>query len=297
MDKILELLNVPVLMEPDRFAGFIAGYRSLQHLPRASEGEKQPRKISIDGATLLVDMNGGYAVTAGGMAVIGVTGPMYKGYGCYGWADQSELRSCVREAASDPNVGGIMMIIDSPGGSVAGTSDLAAEIRAASSAKPTLAYCEDCACSAAYWTAASCNMVYSNGGMVGSIGVVTALVDSSKYFENAGIKVIPIVTGKMKGVGMEGVPITPEQVQYIQDLIDTMYSDFVNAVSTARGMRAETVRKMEAKVFMGQQAVDNKLIDGVCSIDKAAAILAKEMKSTGGNRRAKALLQIEEMRG
>ena len=296
MHKIFEILNIPMLMEPDRFAGFLHGYRMLRSVTVKAE-DRATRAVNVEGAALQLTMNSGYAVAPGGIAIIGVFGPMFKGYGAYGYADQSELRGAVRGAANDPSVNGIMLLIDSPGGSVAGTADLAAEIRSADAVKPVVAYIEDCGCSAAYWTAASARAIYSNGGMVGSIGVVTAIVDSSKYFEAAGIKVIPIVTGEMKAVGMEGQPVTAAQVEYVQGMIDAIYADFLSAVSTSRGMRADTIRKMEARVYVGQQAVENKLIDGVMSFDKAYSALSKMAKQTGANKRAKAMNMLAEMEG
>lgn len=290
MKQILEILNIPTLMELDRFSGFVHGQRSQQPL---AEGKPRERKIVIESQTLTIGMNSGYTVAPGGIALVNVVGPMFKGYGAYGYADQSALRADIRNAANDPNVSGIMLLIDSPGGSVAGTSDLAAEIKAADAIKPVFAYIEDMGASAAYWTAASARQVYSNGGMVGSIGVVTAIADSSKLYEAAGVKIIPIVTGSMKAVGMEGTPVTPEQVAYVQSMIDVIFNSFVDAVSKGRGVRGETVRKMEAKVFVGEQAVENKLIDGVMSFDKAFALLGKTVKNTGSTRRAKAALEME----
>lgn len=292
MKQILEQLNVPMLMEAKRFAGFLHGYRAL---PTMLTEEKRVRKLAIDGQVVSLSLNSGYAVAPNGIAIVSIMGPMFKGAGPWGYADQSELRGTIRQAANDPNISGIMLLIDSPGGSVAGTSDLAAEIAAADKIKPVVSYIEDCGCSAAYWTAASAREIYSNGGIVGSIGVVTAIVDSSKYFENAGVKVIPIVTGEMKAIGMEGVPVAPEQVAYMQELIDAMYGEFVQSVASGRGLRAEAIRKMEAKVFVGNAAVENKLIDGVVSFDKAMGILGKMAKSAGGNKRAKAIQMLAEM--
>ncbi len=290
MKQILDILNVGMLMQIDRFSGFLHAYRSM--VPMA-EKVKHVRKFRIEGAALEIMANSGYTVTASGIAIISIAGPMFKGAGAWGYADQSSLRGDIRQAANDPGVSGIMLLIDSPGGSVAGTADLAEEIRAADAQKPVFAYIEDMGASAAYWTAASARAIYSNGGMVGSIGVVTAIVDSSKYYENAGVKVIPIVTGEMKAVGMDGTPVSADQIAYVQQLIDTIYVDFVDAVSKGRGMRAETIRKMEAKVFVGQQAVDNKLVDGIMSFDKAYALLGKTVKSAGTTRRAKAALLME----
>lgn len=292
MHKILELLNVGMLMEAERFSGFLHAYRTMTPLAVV---ERKPRVLTTETGPLALGMSDAYVIAPGGVAIVGVFGPMYKGYGDYGYADQSQLRGSIRQAANDPAVSAIMLVIDSPGGSVAGTNDLYSEVASANAVKPVVAYIEDCGCSAAYWTAAGAREIYSNGGMVGSIGVVTALVDSSKYFENAGVKVIPIVTGEMKAVGMEGTPVTPQQVDYVQDMIDSIYQDFVGAVAKSRGIRGETVKKMEAKVFYGQSAVDAKLVDGIMSFDKALSNLTRSVKKGGSNARAKSLLKFEEM--
>jgi len=295
MDKVAEILNVPMLMEPARFHGFL---NSLRFLKPAAQHEPRVRRVLAENGLLKLAINAGFAVTPGGIAVIGVFGPMFKGYGSWGYADQAELSATVRQAAADPHIGGIMLLIDSPGGSVAGTGDLAAEVKAANAVKPVMAYIEDCGCSAAYWTAANARAIYSNDtAAVGSIGVVTALVDASKAFESAGIKVTPIVTGKFKGVGDPSQPVTQEHVDYVQEHVDALFGHFVDAVAKGRGIRGETVRKLEAKVFIGEQAAANKLTDGVMGFDKALAMLAKEVRNGGSNKRAKALMALEEMQG
>lgn len=265
----------------------------------ARESEKKVRHVCVEDKVITMMMGAGYQVVQNGIALVPVIGPMFKGYGSWGYADQSEIKASVKAAALDPNVNGIMLLVDSPGGSVAGTEELADEIKAADKVKPVYAYIEDLGASAAYWTAASARAIYSNAGAwVGSIGVITALEDWTKYLENIGIKVTPIVTGKYKGVGDPTQATTEEHVAYIQKRIDAIYARFAGAVSKGRGISVEKVKALEAAVFMGDEAVEKKLIDGVMSFEKAFIELSKESKASGkssAGKRAKALTDMDAL--
>lgn len=263
--------------------------------PRATTDSKPQRSVIVEDRIISMMMGAGYQIVGDKIALIPVIGPMFKGYGSWGYADQTEIRAAVRAAAQDPNVSGIMLLIDSPGGSVAGTPDLADEIKAADKVKPVYAYIEDLGCSAAYWVAASARQIFCNNtAFVGSIGVITALVDASKMYEQAGIKVHPIVTGKFKAVGDESQPVTVEALAYIQERIDGIFALFAAGVAKGRGMNVEKVKALEAGVFLAEHAVEKKLVDQVASFEKAFSALAKEAKSSGSTssagKRARAMM-------
>lgn len=212
---------------------------------------------------------GGYSIVSG-IAIIPIFGPLFKGYGDYGFADQAELRATVRAATMDRAVSGIMLYIDSPGGSVAGTKELADEVYAANAVKPVTVFAEDMLASAAFWIASSARAIYINQtGMAGSIGVVTQIIDASRAYEAAGIKVIPIVTGKFKNAGDPTQPATADSVSYIQDLINSLYAMFVSDVARGRGLSESAIRGMEAKIFIGANAKKAGLVNGVTTFDMA----------------------------
>ena len=273
----------PMLLEPE-FARTMIGTLKSGDAQAIKGFVRGPRTLQISGETIQLNngshqgqrlrTGGGYSIVQN-MAIVPIFGPMFKGYGYLGFADQTEIRNSIRQATLDRTVSGIMLLIDSPGGSVAGTSDLADEVRAADAIKPVVAYVEDMAASAAYWTAASARAIYSNGGMVGSIGCVTALVDSSKFFESSGVRVIPIVTGNMKAVGMDGVPVTSEQVDYVQSMIDTIYTGFVDAVSKGRGISESAIRAMQARVYVGPDSKRNGLVNGITTFEMAWDLLRR----------------------
>jgi signal peptide peptidase SppA len=246
--------------------------------------------------TMALALGAGYTILQGGVAIVPIIGPMFKGEGSWGYADQSEIRANVRKAVNDPSATAIMLLIDSPGGSVAGTMDLADEVRAAGKIKPTMAYAEDLMASAAMWVGAAANEVYANAAaLVGSIGVITAVADYTKALENAGVVVHTITTGKFKASGSPYKATTPDDLAYIQSRIDATFEQFVEAVAKGRGIRGETVKKMEAAVFTAKDAVENKLIDGVASFDQAFMKLAKKTKQSGSKARALAEMSLMEM--
>jgi signal peptide peptidase SppA len=293
MDKTLNLINEPMLMEPSRLASLIESQRIL----RSSVKVKEPvYHISVSDKTIALAMGAGYTLVSGGVAIVPIIGPMFKGEASWGYTDQNEIRMHIRNAVHDQQVNAIMLLIDSPGGSVAGTMDLADEVRAAGKIKPTMAYAEDLMASAAMWVGAAANEVYANASaLIGSIGVVTSVVDMSKALEGAGIKVHTITTGKFKAAGNPYTETSPDDLAYIQSRIDAVYTQFVESVSKGRGIKGDKIRAMEAAVFTAADAVENKLIDGIMSFDQAFTKLTKTARSSGGKARALAEMSLMEM--
>lgn len=173
-------------------------------------------------------------------------------------------------ALNDPSVKGIVLHIDSPGGTVDGTATLAGLIAANRGAKPCIALADGMMCSAAYWigsAADSINMVDLTAD-IGSIGVVAAHMDISGWEEKQGIKTTEITAGKYKRAISQYAPLSEEGRAMIQSDLDQIYSLFVDAVAANRGVSIdEVVNTMaEGRVFLGQKALDNGLVDSVATL-------------------------------
>lgn len=238
-------------------------------------------------------MGNGY-FTVDGIAVVPVMSPMMKGSRYY--SDQSKLTALMQELKADSSVKGVLNVFDSPGGSVAGTSDYGDSIADLSISKPCIAYCQDMCASAAYWAASQCSKVFSNStALVGSIGVISALVDASKLYEDMGVKVIPLVTGKFKGAGDESQPATAETVDYMQGIVDDLYEPFLSAVNKGRGISKTAIKGMEAAVFIGQKAVDNGLVDKICTLEEAFNTVSRMANKNSGVK-SKAVYALEKAR-
>ncbi len=148
-----------------------------------------------------------------------------------------------KDAVNDPAINGIVLDIDSPGGSVFGVQELAQTIMDARGTKPIIALANSMAASAAYWVASAADeIVVTPGGQVGSIGVLTAHSDLSVALEMAGESITLISAGKKKVDANPIEPLAPEAKADLQGQVDTYYTSFVGAVAKGRGVTPSAVR-------------------------------------------------------
>jgi signal peptide peptidase SppA len=241
----------------------------------------------------------GYRLAKGGIAIVEIAGTMMKaGSSLGGAASTVRTRRAIRLAANDDDVSGILLRIDSPGGTVSGTGDLASDVAAAAEKKPVRAYVEDQCCSAAYWIASQCPKISANAtALVGCIGTYGVLEDSSAAAEKEGIKVHVIKAGAFKGMGQPGTEITAEQLDYWQAVIDNLNEHFIRGVAAGRKMTLTAVRELaDGRVQVGADAVKSGLIDAVESFDEALSSFPqrKRAPSTSANRSTKAMSTATE---
>ncbi len=190
----------------------------------------------------------------------------------------------LQDAINDPAVHSIVLSIDSPGGTVDGTQALAnAVLKARGSGKAIVTLASGCMCSAAYWIGSAAQSVYIADGttLVGSIGVVTSHTDVSGAQAAQGIKTTEISAGKYKRISSQYGPLTADGRQSIQDSLDYTYSLFVDAVAKNRNVSGATVLRdmADGRVFIGKQAIDAGLVDGIVTMDALIARLNTDRKA------------------
>ena len=177
----------------------------------------------------------------------------------------------VQAAAADPAVSSIVLLVDSPGGAVGGTPAAAAAVMAARAAKPTAAWADGAMASAAYWIGSAAERVYLGSRVhpVGHIGVIATHSDQSRREETLGVKTTEIFAGRFKTARSPHQPLSELGRQTMQDQMDYLYSLFVGDVAAQRGVSVDRVlaEMADARVFIGQQAVDAGLADGIASLD------------------------------
>ncbi|HEY4760940.1 MAG TPA: S49 family peptidase, partial [Thermoguttaceae bacterium] len=191
------------------------------------------------------------------------------------------IRQAIRSAVRDPEVGGILLRIDSPGGTVAGTADLADDVAAAAARKPLFAYVEDLTASAAYWIASQAERIYANSttAVIGSIGTWIGLYDFSANAAKEGIKAIVLKAGKFKGAGFMGTEITDEQKAEWQRLIDKTQAEFTAGVAKGRKIPVARIEELaDGRIHMAADAQKLGLIDDIKSIDQTLADLAQRIR-------------------
>lgn len=199
----------------------------------------------------------------------------------------------VRAAAADPQVGTIVLDIDSPGGAVAGTAELADVVYQARAIKPVIAVANSEAASAAYWVASQASeIVVTPSGMVGSIGVRLPYTDESEADAKAGIRREYLSYGRFKSEGMGG-PLSAETRQYLQGMVDSYGNAFTRAVAKGRGLPVDVVRGEafgEGRMKLASDAVASGMADRIGTLDD---VIAKARKPRRGMSSTAAQRQIE----
>lgn len=217
--------------------------------------------------------------TVAGIAVIPVHGTLVRRAlgleAASGLTSYGEIAARLDAAVNDPQVQGILLDIDSPGGEAGGVFELADRIRAANTLKPVWAHANDAAYSAAYALAASASRLsLSQTAGVGSIGVIALHVDQSIKDAREGLAYTAIYAGHHKNDFSPHAPLTPQATSSLQTEVDRLYAIFVNQVAGLRAMSTEAVRATEAGLFFGDAAVQAGLADAVCGLDQVLADFA-----------------------
>ncbi|MCP4601638.1 MAG: hypothetical protein GY847_14185 [Proteobacteria bacterium] len=204
-----------------------------------------------------------------GVGLIRIQGLMEKQPTMMGqvFGDTSTVRTinALKAGAYDKSINSIMMVIDSPGGAVSGTVELSDAIAEVNEIKPVIAQVDGQAASAAYWAASQSSAIFAGrADLVGSIGVAAVLKDYSEALEQEGIKTIPITTGPYKAAGTPGIPITDDQIEDVKRMMGVHFDNFKGAVASGRRMTSDQVSAVaDGRQFIGAEAVDNGLIDGI----------------------------------
>lgn len=276
--KILDILNAPWAIEPAKLLEIRAIYAT--HL----RGDK------IDIAAVeqrlgrpLANESKAYEIIDG-VAVLPIEGVMAKRMNMFmqisGGTSMQITERNLADALADPAVHSIILSIDSGGGTVDGTQSLGDAVFAARAVKPVVTLASGSMCSAAYWVGSAASAAYITDGttQVGSVGVVASHTDISQAEAKNGVKTTEIYAGKFKRIASQYEPLSDAGRQSIQDQVDYTYSLFVSAVAKHRGVGEKQVLKdmADARVFIGQQAVDAGLVDGVSTLSALVARLNQE---------------------
>ena len=229
------------------------------------------------------------AITSKGVAVIPIVGSMsHRSTGIEamsGMTSYTTLQKQFEAAFNDPNVGSILMDIDSPGGSVAGAFDFRDYLMSKKGTKPVYALARDAMCSAAYLIGSTADKVYATQtARVGSIGVVAMHTDASGKMEKEGLKPTFISAGKFKTAGNPYEKLEGDKLKYLQDSVDESYDMFINAVADARGIDKKVIRDTEARVYGGKKAVEIGLADGIRTYESVLAEMSAPNFTTQGTK-------------
>ena len=184
----------------------------------------------------------------------------------------------------NPNVRGIVLRIDSPGGAVAPAQEIYNEImKLKADHKTVYASMGTVAASGGYYIACAANYVLANPGtLTGSIAAVMAFSNIEELTDKIGIKPIIIKSGKYKDVGSPLRGMKPEERKLLQSVVDDVHQQFVQAVAKGRGLPVSEVNEIaDGRIMTGQQALTLKLVDEMGGLEKTIELLAKKIGVEG----------------
>lgn len=275
---LLDILNSPWAIEPSK----------LKEIRDVYDAHVRGERIDIAAVEArlgrpLDNAPQGYDVV-NGVAVVPLVGAIAKRANLFsqisGGASSDLAMRDLRAAAADSDVDAIILLVDSPGGTVDGTQQLAAVVKEVAQVKPLAALADGRMASAAYWAGSAAPQVFIADGTtaVGSIGVVVEHADTSGADAQRGLKRTEIVAGKYKRAASSNGPLTETGQQTLQDTVDYVYSLFVQDVAAQRGVSIDEVLEnmADGRVFIGEQAITAGLVDGMTSLDDLIETLSQQ---------------------
>ncbi len=233
-------------------------------------------------------------VSAKKIAVIDVIGTLY---------ESDDIISQLKRHRKNGSVGAIILHIESPGGTVGASQEIYQEILRTREEYdlPVFASLGGIAASGGYYIASACEKIYANPGTItGSIGVILNFPNMEELFSKIGLRFTVIKTGEYKDIGSSFREMTEEEKTILQDMIDDVFDQFVEAVvdgrleaigeilslpKDAENKKALVTEKVyelaDGRVFSGRQALDYGLVDELGTLEDVIWAVADEIGIKG----------------
>lgn len=237
------------------------------------------------------------------VAVIPLSGPLMKADWCGEYGTES-MRKLVQQATATQSVHTVLLALDTPGGTVAGTEQMAQAVAAVAGAgKRSIAMVDELAASAGYWIASAADEVVlaGNTAMVGSIGTMVSMVDNTEAMKSRGVVLREYyATASTDKNAAYNEAIKGNGKLLIEQVLDPLNNAFMAQVRQARKVDATDSRGvLTGKVFIGQQAIDAGLADRIATMDSVieGALMAGPKRATQSIFFSKTNIKTTEMGG
>lgn len=248
------------------------------------------KMVKIFALLLLFTVIAAYAVGAvfgepgGNVAVVKIDGEISPEGGMFSSVASSEkIVYELDKADSNPNVKALLVEINSPGGTVVATREIAHALELVNKTK--VCWMRDSAMSGAYWIATACDVIVAdNFTLTGSIGVTGSYLEFSKLFDKYGISYVRLVGGSEKDIGTPYRKPTPEELANIQGIIDEMHAAFIGAVAKNRNLSVDYVEKLaDGSIYTGARAKQLGLVDVLGGKAEAVSIIKQRANLSEAN--------------
>jgi len=169
----------------------------------------------------------------------------------------------LKKAKDDPSIKAVLIVVNSPGGSVGASQEIYRAIEKVRKKKPVVVSMGNVAASGGYYISAAANVIYADPGTItGSIGVIIQHININGLLNKVGIKMENIKSGKNKDILYPNNELTPEQKKLLQETILDVYDQFLDAIVKYRPIKKYKLRQIaDGRIFSGRQAQKLGLVD------------------------------------
>lgn len=271
LERILRAVrNEPWLILPSSHANICQILDWKLKMTAAEFDAKKREGEDVSGGTIelasMVIEDGIARIPFGGVLIKGAT-KFEKGSGALAHED---IEADINEAIESPEVRAILLEVDSPGGTVPGSFELADLIAAAAEVKPLMAWVERLCCSAAFLACSGAGMIYgSKTSEIGAVETYCYWIDATAAFDAAGLKVVCIKNtgGTHVAVGMPGQKFTKEQEEEMQSQVDQIFQMYVTHLEEHRPQIKRSA--MAGQTFIGTKGIESGMFDAITTKQQA----------------------------
>ncbi|WP_297209879.1 MULTISPECIES: signal peptide peptidase SppA [Thermodesulfovibrio] len=213
-------------------------------------------------------------LSTGKIAIVNVKGVI---------VDSTAIVEEIKQYKKNPSVRAIIIRVDSPGGAVVPSQEIYEEIKRTTKVKPVVVSMGSVAASGGYYISCPATKIIANPGtLTGSIGVLMELPNIKGLLDKVGIKAEVIKSGRYKDMTSPLKPLQSDEREVLQNLLDDVHTQFINAVAEGRKISLERVKKIaDGRVFTGIKAKEIGLVDEIGDLDHAIKVAAQLGKIRG----------------
>jgi len=192
-------------------------------------------------------------------------------------ADSRRLVEQIDDFRQQSNIKAVVVRIDSPGGGVGPSQEIYSELKQLAAEKPVIVSMGSVAASGGYYIAVASQRIFANPGTItGSIGVIMSFPNYQELMGKIGVATEVVKSGRFKDTGSSTRPFTQADRELLQEMVDDVYQQFVEAVSKGRNMPSDRLKPfVDGRIFSGRQAKDVGLIDELGGFTDAVKYAAK----------------------
>ncbi|QER41200.1 signal peptide peptidase SppA [Thermodesulfobacterium sp. TA1] len=178
-------------------------------------------------------------------------------------ADPEEYLRAIKVFQERENIKGVVVRIDSPGGSVGASQEIFEELKKLRKFKPVVISMGNIAASGGFYISLGGNQTFAlPGTLTGSIGVVLQVPNLEKLLKKLGVEAEVVKSGEYKDTGSFYRPLSPKEREYLQEKIKVIHSQFVKAIAEEKKLPETKVREIaDGRIFTGEEALKLGLID------------------------------------